>query len=134
MSQDSTAAGQNGSIVFVKRDQRLTTESGSLLMQSLGIGLRNQQLEPFAVTVEPASETVGEPIVHPGQEFVYCLAGVVEYLIAGQSYHLQEGDSLLFEATQPHCFRSTGNHPAELLLVFQTVEGSHLARQRHMDV
>ena len=42
-------------VVLVRRAQRLGTQSGGVLMESLGIGLANQQLEPFMVTVEPGS-------------------------------------------------------------------------------
>jgi transcriptional regulator with XRE-family HTH domain len=121
-------------VVHVRHDQRLATQSNGLLMESLGIGLRNQQLEPFMVTVEPGVGEDGESIAHPGQEFVYCLEGTVLYQVNGHTYHLEPGDSLLFDATQPHCFRNIGNYPARVLLIFQAMEGSHLARQRHMEL
>jgi len=47
--------------------------------------------------------------------------------------YLMPGDSLLFEATQAHCFRNIGEFPVTILLVFQATEGSHLARQYHLD-
>jgi transcriptional regulator with XRE-family HTH domain len=121
-------------VVLVRQDHRLATQGNGLLMESLGIGLRNQQLEPFMVTVEPGVGNTSESIVHPGQEFVYCLAGEIQYQIGGQVYCLESGDSLLFEATQPHCFRNIAESPAQVLLVFQAIEGSHVARQRHLEV
>jgi transcriptional regulator with XRE-family HTH domain len=121
-------------VVHVKYDQRLATQGNGLLMESLGIGLRNQQLEPFMVTIEPGIREDSESIVHPGQEFVYCFEGAILYQVSGQTYHLEPGDSLLFEATQPHCFRNTGDSLARVLLIFQAVEGSHLARQRHLEL
>jgi transcriptional regulator with XRE-family HTH domain len=120
-------------VVFVRQDQRLATHGNGLLMESLGIGLRNQQLEPFMVTVDPGVENTSESIVHPGQEFVYCLAGAIQYQIGGQVYCLESGDSLLFEATQPHCFRNISESSVQLLLIFQAVEGQFLARQRHLE-
>jgi len=120
-------------VVLVRRDQRLATQGDGLLMESLGIGLRNQQLEPFIVTVDPKAGNTNETIIHPGQEFVHCLAGEIQYLVGGQIYSLKSGDSLLFEATQPHCFRNTSEIPAQVLLIFQAVEGGYLARQRHLE-
>lgn len=120
-------------VVYVKQDHRLATQSNGLLMESLGIGLRHQQLAPFMVAIEPGLGEGCESIVHPGQEFVYCLEGTVLYQVSGQPYHLEPGDSLLFDATQPHCFRNTGDFLARLLLIFQAVEGNHLARQRHLE-
>jgi len=118
-------------VVFVGRDRRLATQGTGLVMESLGIGLRNQQLEPFLVTVEPRSCDATESIVHPGQEFVYCLAGEICYHVGDESYCMVSGDSLLFDATQPHHFQNVSDAPAQLLLIFQAVAGGHLARQRH---
>jgi transcriptional regulator with XRE-family HTH domain len=121
-------------VVYVRRDQRLATRGNGLLMESLGIGLRNQQLEPFMVTIEPGVGDDGESIAHPGQEFVYCLEGTVLYQVSGQTYHLEPGDSLLFEATQPHCFSNAGDSLARVMMIFQAIEGSSLARQRHLEL
>jgi transcriptional regulator with XRE-family HTH domain len=121
-------------VVYVKYDQRLATQGNGFLMESLGFGLRNQQLEPFMVAIEPGIGEESETIVHSGQEFVYCLEGTALYQVNGQMYHLAPGDSLLFDATQPHCFCNTGDSLARLLLIFQAVEGSHLARQRHLEL
>jgi transcriptional regulator with XRE-family HTH domain len=118
-------------VVFVRRESRLAAEGPGLVMESLGIGLRNQQLEPFLVTVEPQVGDPGELVAHPGQEFVYCLTGEVCYWVGGERYRMKGGDSLLFEAVQPHCFENIGDDVAQLLLVFQAVDGGHLARQRH---
>lgn len=120
-------------VVFVKHDQRLATDGNGMRMQSLGIGLRNQQLEPFEVTVEPGAGSAGEPITHPGEEFVICLEGAIRYWIGGQTYEMEAGDSLLFEASQPHSFEHAGEGTARLLMVFQAAEGGHLARRRHLE-
>jgi len=120
-------------VVYVKRNRRLVSQANGVVMESLGIGLRNQQMEPFLATIDPPMVSANELIAHPGQEFVYCVAGEIEYQIGSQSYLLMPGDSLLFEAAQPHCFRGLGELPATILLVFQVTEGSHLARQYHLD-
>ncbi len=120
-------------VVHVRHEQRLATRGAGLLMASLGIGLRNQQLEPFIVTVEAGAGYPGDAIVHPGQEFVYCLQGAIRYHIGDRVYALEHGDSVLFEATLPHCFANPGTSAAEILLVFQAAEGGHLARQRHLE-
>ena len=121
-------------VVYVKHDRRLATQGNGVSMESLGIGLRNQQLEPFLVTVEPGAGESGEAIVHPGQEFVYCVGGSIQYQVGSQVYHLESGDSLLFEASQPHCFQNNSGSLARVLLIFQAVEGGLLARQRHLEL
>jgi transcriptional regulator with XRE-family HTH domain len=122
------------SAVHVKKGQGMKYSNGGLALESLGIGLPNQQLEPFQLTVEPESGTVDDPIIHSGQEFVHCLEGEIEYYVEDQMYLLTPGDSLLLEATRPHSWRNCTQVPAKVLLVFQATSESHLARQRHLEI
>lgn len=119
--------------IFVKRGRRLRSQHSGMDIESLGIGLKDQRLEPFLVTLARNAGADSAPITHAGQEFVYCLEGEIEYQIGGESYHLEAGDSLLFEASQPHRFLNTADATAIILLVFYAQIGSPAARQRHLD-
>ncbi len=123
---------QEQTVVHLRPPYRLRSEANGIQMDSLGIGLRNQQLEPFLMTVAPGAGNIDQPITHPGEEFVYCLKGEIEYCIEDQVYRLEAGDSLLFKATKPHCFRNVTDLLAELMIVFQADRGTHLGRQRHL--
>jgi transcriptional regulator with XRE-family HTH domain len=119
--------------VFVPRRKRLAATVGTITMASLGHGLRLQQLEPFVATIAPGESPNGSAnLVHPGQEFLYCLEGELECRVGPRTYTLTKGDSLLFEATEPHNFRNSGHETAELLLIFQAPEGNQVARERHL--
>jgi transcriptional regulator with XRE-family HTH domain len=120
------------SAVHVKKGQGMKFSNGGLALESLGIGLPNQQLEPFQLTVDPQSGITNDPIVHSGQEFVYCLEGRIEYYVEDQMYLLSPGDSLLLEATRPHSWKNNTQQLAIVLLVFQATSESHLARQKHL--
>jgi transcriptional regulator with XRE-family HTH domain len=119
--------------LFVKNDQGVRYRNNGVELESLGIGLPNQQLEPFRLIIEPGSGTKNEPISHPGHEFVYCLKGEIDYYVDEQKYRLEPGDSLLLEASNPHCWRNVSNEPAIILLIFQATLSHHLARQSHLD-
>ena len=121
-------------VVFLKRNQRQRSDGEGFVMEGLGAGLPDQQLEPFLVNIEPGTGSSVDPIVHPGEEFVYCLGGEIEYRIGDRLYHLEAGDSLLFGATQPHSFCNRTEIRATVLLVFQAAEDGHLARQRHLHI
>ena len=124
--------GHEEATVFIPRDRRLRSSTNGISMESLGTGLRNQQLEPFLVTVEPGAGNADDPIVHSGEEFVHCLEGTIGYRVNNETYKLEAGDSLLFEATQPHSFQNSGDVDAQLLLVFRTADGKLLAGQHHL--
>ncbi len=125
-----TAAEQK--VVFVKRDSRMHSQHGAMDIESLGVGLHNQRIEPFLVTLQPGAGAEGESITHNGQEFVYCVAGQIEYQIDGTLYTLMQGDSLLFEAELPHRFSNISTQAAVILMVFHVHEGSHSASQSHL--
>jgi len=110
--------GPEQSVVFVKREARLRFQAEGILTENLGTGLQNQQLEPFLVTLEPGTGNIKEPVVHLGEEFVYCVAGNVEYRVNDVLYPLAAGDSLLFEAVYPHSYWNASPDPAILLMVF----------------
>lgn len=120
-------------VVFVRPPARLRSEADGIVMESLGIGLRNQQLEPFLITVAAGGGNIEQPVTHPGEEFVYCLEGEIDYCVGDRIYKLESGCSLLFEASIPHCFHKRTIHPAQLMIVFLAGQDRHLARRLHMD-
>ena len=122
------------SVVCIRRDQRYSTQGNGLLIESLGFGLRNQQLEPFLLTMAPEIRSANDPIVHPGQEFVFCLEGKIECCVGDESYQLDPGDSLLFDATLPHSFHNNSAFPTKALKIFQAYEGNDLARRLHLEI
>jgi transcriptional regulator with XRE-family HTH domain len=106
-------------MILVKRDQGLRAQSNGVVMESLGIGLSNQQVEPFRMKIEPGIGNINDPISHSGEEFVHCLDGVVEYFVDDRVVRLEQGDSLLFNALHRHAYFNSSQHPATILIVFQ---------------
>jgi transcriptional regulator with XRE-family HTH domain len=118
-------------VILVKDGSGKKHNEEGFVVEHLGKGLPNQQLEPFMLIIEPECSAADIPIDHPGEEFVHCLSGEIEYHIGDEIYHLTSGDSLLFESSQPHFWRNTSSAPAKILLVFQAAQDNSLARQRH---
>jgi len=119
--------------VLVKRDQRSQVHHEKVVMENLAGGLSDPCMEPFLVTLQPDAGADAEPVVHLGEEFVFCLDGLVEYRVAGQVYRLEPGDSLMFQARQPHCWCNVGPAPATLLLVFHAAEESQTWWRQHLN-
>lgn len=57
--------------------------------------------EPFLITLDEDSE-VFDPFEHAGTEFIYMLDGELDYTVGDKLYTLMPGDSLTFDAEQPH--------------------------------
>jgi transcriptional regulator with XRE-family HTH domain len=119
-------------IVFVKRDHGLRSQSDGAVMESLGIGLFNQQLEPFRMVVQPGSGNWNDPVTHSGEEFIHCIQGEIDYLISDLVFRIEEGDSLLFDANQMHSYRNQTEKQAVVLMVFLAYQDQQLVREMHI--
>ena len=54
---------------------------------------------------------------HEGEEFMYTLEGVHEFVYDNRKYVLNEGDSIYFDSRIPHTGRSIGKQRAKILAV-----------------
>lgn len=120
------------SILYLKAGSRPKIENEGVVIEGMGKTLPSQELEPFTITLEPKAGSGGErQVVHSGHEFVYCLQGKIEYVIDGTVYTVEQGDTLIFEATLPHLWRNPFDEEAKFMLVLQTPNSSREPVQRH---
>lgn len=90
----------------VKRGQGVVIERRGTkvghIYELLGAGIGGEvALEPYLITLENEAEAYTS-FRHSGTEFIYMLSGEVIYHHAGEEYHLQPGDSLLFDSNGLH--------------------------------
>lgn len=104
--------------VFVKKGEGMFTKNANVHMESLGLGLQNQELIPFLITLEPGDENTTNEVSHGGQEFVHCLKGEIVYTTKDGQFHLESGDSLLLDAAFPHNCANQSQEIAKYLLIF----------------
>jgi transcriptional regulator with XRE-family HTH domain len=104
-------------VVYQKAGKRHSAAFTHGVLADLGAGFARSGLEPFVVSLEPQADSGDTPIVHTGLEFVYCLEGCITYEVEGETFALDSGDSLLFEAHLPHRWYNTGNTPSRSLLL-----------------
>jgi len=119
-------------IVHIKNFGGMHIENTNCIIKSLCYGFPNPQIEPYQITINPGADMSSKPIIHPGQEFVYCLSGEIEYFVDNQQFILKKGDSLLFDALHPHGWCNPNKNNVELLLIFHSHSDRHLAHQRHI--
>jgi transcriptional regulator with XRE-family HTH domain len=82
--------------------QRLYTSKQGLTLENI-----SGRYGPFFVAgaeaaIEPYADSGPEPMVHPGEELVILLEGMMRFVVGGEPYELAEGDSLHFRTTLPH--------------------------------
>jgi uncharacterized cupin superfamily protein len=100
-------------------------------MEDLGAGMSRFGAEPLIVTLAPKADSGKTPIVHTGREFVYCLEGRIVYSVDTETYLLEPGDSLLFEAYLPHHWKNLDVTPSRALLVLCPMDERDNPTERH---
>lgn len=117
---------ESDKVIFTPREARQRSYLEGAVLESLGSGLPDQQLEPLIMVLEPGGGEIGDPYRHPGEEFALCLQGEIEHRVGDRLYRLAPGDSLLFDPHQPHSFRSVSSGQSRLLIVL----GDHSRERR----
>ncbi|WP_304225296.1 helix-turn-helix domain-containing protein [Gracilinema caldarium] len=85
---------------------------------SLAYNFQHRKAEPFLVRIEKESEQ--RPLElnsHPGQEFDYVLQGRMLISVGGHEVELSEGDSIYFDASEPHGMKALGGSPVSFLAI-----------------
>jgi transcriptional regulator with XRE-family HTH domain len=70
--------------------------------ESLGYEKKNRHMEPFIVTLEPATVKNAKTSVHEGEEFIFVLEGEMEVILGNHTDVLSPGDSIYYDSTIPH--------------------------------
>lgn len=121
-------------IIFVKADERTRVPFARGLMEGLGGEMFTSQVEPFYLTLEAGGSSGPQPVVHTGHEFVFCLRGILEYVVGNGIFQLEGGDSLLFASHLPHRWRNPGGMVTNALIVLFGFAGDERPTHHHLAV
>ncbi len=70
--------------------------------ESLGFDKKDRHMEPFIVTLEPATVKAAKTSVHEGEEFIFVLEGEMEVILGNHTDILYPGDSIYYDSIIPH--------------------------------
>lgn len=84
--------------------------------QNLAPGVDLPDFMPMRVTLNPR-EQGGKPITHAGQEFIYILEGTLTVEVGHQLHQLESGESLFYEASEPHYWYNCGDDAVSFICV-----------------
>jgi transcriptional regulator with XRE-family HTH domain len=118
-------------IVLQRAGERRSVAFKYGTLKDLGAGIPRMGAEPLLFTMDPHADSGKTPCVHTGREFVYCLEGHILYLINEQPYLLGPGDSLLFDAYLPHCWRNDDDTASSALFVVCPMDSRECPAERH---
>jgi transcriptional regulator with XRE-family HTH domain len=118
-------------ILYQKSHQRPKAAFTHGELEDLGGGMTLGGGQPLLITLKPGADTGPVPITHTGHEFVYCLSGRILYTVDGQSFVLDAGDSMIFEAHLPHRWGNPDSTPSSALLIFCPSDENDRPTERH---
>ena len=113
------------SYAIVRRDERkhisrYASKEGvsyGYVYESLGFDKKDRQMEPFLVTLEPATVKSEKLSTHDGEEFIFVLEGEMEAILGGHKDVLHPGDSIYYDSTIPHKVQCHRDIPTKILAV-----------------
>jgi len=108
-----------------KRVSRFASKEGvkyGYSYESLGYDKRNRHMEPFLVTLEPATVKTETLSTHEGEEFIYVLEGEMEVVLGSHTDVLHAGDSIYYDSTIPHRVQCHKDQETKILAVLYFVE------------
>ncbi len=89
--------------------------------ESLGFEKKNRHMEPFIVTLEPATVKTSKTSTHDGEEFIYVLEGEMEVIFGNHKDVLYPGDSIYYDSNIPHRVQCHQEGVTKILAVLYTV-------------
>ena len=108
-----------------KRVSRFASKEGvkyGYSYESLGYDKKNRRMEPFLVTLEPATVKTGTLSTHEGEEFIYVLEGDMEVILGNHTDLLHAGDSIYYDSTIPHRVQCHADQETKILAILYTAE------------
>ena len=88
--------------------------------ESLGFDKKDRRMEPFIVTLEPATVKTSKTSVHEGEEFIFVLEGEMEVILGNHTDVLYPGDSIYYDSTIPHRVQCHQDKITRILAVLYT--------------
>ena len=85
--------------------------------ESLAQGKKDRFMEPFIVTLEPATKKDRNSYSHDGEEFIFVLDGEVEVTLDNHTDVLKPGDCIYFDSKLRHRVECVEENGAKLLAV-----------------
>ena len=89
--------------------KRFRNTSGNTQVDYIAFRLKEGKLLALLTLLKADTKSGLKPQSHPGEEFIFCLSGEIQYEVDGKKYLLRKGDSLHFYAHLPHRWEVIGN-------------------------
>ncbi len=114
---------RKNSIALIRKAERQrfpdkpATNDISYFFESLDFAATERKLNAYYADFQPIAPEKARVHFHPGIEFLYLVNGDLALKIGTEEYQLSDGDSIYFDSSVPHSYRSLGKKYCDGLVV-----------------
>jgi transcriptional regulator with XRE-family HTH domain len=106
------------SLITVENRIQESLANGAGTIERLTSSIPGGRLQGCIIRLNAGRTYQGEPHSHHGNEAAVVLSGKVLFKIAGNKQVVEEGDSIFYDAVEPHLYaNASAEEPAEMLWV-----------------
>jgi len=104
------------SVVTVENRIRESLKGGVGTIERLTSSIPGGRLQACVVTLLGGKSHRGEPHAHEGNEAVLVLSGRVWFRVRSEEFELGEGDSICYDALEPHSYKNASEQEEASLI------------------
>lgn len=100
-------------VTYADQRAKFSLSEESVTYEALSADFPGHELSSFIMHCPPGFQS--ETFQHEGEECIYVLGGTIEKTLDGETFTLNEGDSIHFNGMTPHSWKTIGDTPARML-------------------
>lgn len=104
-----------------RRAQAFHQRTQNYSYTALTPGAEESHLRAFIVTIDPHLAHKPVAYKHEGEEFIYVMAGDLEFTLGSKVHKLKPGESIHFNSDIPHKLKSVSSDQTKCLVVLYTI-------------
>lgn len=114
---------ERGLFAVVRKGERMRfpdrpdSPSPAYWFEVLAFSAQEKSMQAYLAEFEPRAPGQVQDHVHEGAEFLLVLDGTLALRYEGEETELKAGDSVYFDASHPHAYRSAGEGKARAVVV-----------------
>lgn len=101
----------------IRFPDRADSPAPAWFFECLAFSAQEKSLQAYLAMFEPREAEDVDDHVHEGAEFLYVMEGTVGIRFGDEETVLQAGDSVYFDSSHPHGYRSVGRGQARAIVV-----------------
>ena len=101
----------------VRFPERPNSPDISYFFESLDYPVGERKMNAFLAEFQELPPEKSKPHQHPGIEFIYVLSGTLGLKMGNDSFELEDGDSIYFDATVQHVYCRISKKPCSAVIV-----------------